>query len=209
MQIDLYSNPEGEGKWLKYERVFHTGYAQTEYVREGQFSELSREYGNRKYTHHIVALCQEMREMKSFRHLTTAEIADYVKRFKFARRAMGTDWYAVDRILDDIEIDPKRTICNIIVRSGVLCVCCDEMVLPRREIDEENYSECYEVKRGLEYRDTACWINKYHVPALCSECVIDGEKYYRLDGQRWEHRSEKYLLGAMKGLIHRKYGRAA
>lgn len=207
MQADLYSNPGGarDGPCLKYDYVFENGYVDKQDCNEGQFSALTSEGGNRKYTHHTVLVCIEVREMKSFRHLTTAEIVGYVQNHKHER---GQHWRWGGPIRSDFEIWPERTICSLMLRSGISCVCCDEMVIPRREIDESDYSGAYEVDCELKNRNTASWLNKYDVPALCSECIVHAE---REDATylHWNNREEKYLLGALNGLIKRKYWRAA
>ena len=133
-------------------------------------------------------------------------IAAYVKKHKH-ERGRNARWGCED-YQEDFEVWPQRTIHEIMVRSGISCICCDKMVIPRREIDEGDYSGAYEVDCELENRNTASWLNKYHVPALCSECIVYAE---REDATylHWNNREEKYLLGALNGLIKRKYWRAA
>lgn len=205
---DLYANPDGDGAWLKYDYVFKNGQVDVQYCYEGQFTPLTSEGGNRKYTHHPVLLCLEMSEMKSFRHLTKAEIVEYVKKHKHERGRNGR--WGCENYQEDFEVWPERTIKEIMVRSGISCICCDEMVIQRREIDEDDYSVAYEIERELENRNTACWLNDHYVPALCSTCAtsakVESDRYYF---GAVSLRDETYLLGALKGLIQRKYGRSA
>jgi hypothetical protein len=102
------------------------------WVEEGDFSELKTYGVNRKYTHHCVAVIQELREDKSFRHLSLPQICEAVCQHGVRR---GHGWHRVYGEIANImhnreanEYDVDATKKALARECGVSCWLCGSLI---------------------------------------------------------------------------------
>jgi hypothetical protein len=92
----------------------------------GDHSELV-DYSNRKYTHHPVALLQELALSRLLRQVPLSELCALVLKYRQTRSPSWEPFYArgFPHLLRDVECDPVETARAILWRCQLTCLVCD------------------------------------------------------------------------------------
>jgi len=179
---------------------------------EGDHSPLVAEYihHNRKYTHHPIALAQDIHKDPSFRHLTLEEV---VKAVYCNSRCRNGDYFGYEAI----EVDPNATKYAVSIATGLCCLACNNMVFDGIGISEKNVFIDYDrfesteikiKKMYAEQRSILMIINNgfqelnYAIPLFCEDCFSNAKKHKLHYGYEYmSTNAVRDLLNILEGRI--------
>lgn len=160
------------------------------HVYEGEYSELITGGVNRKYTHHLVEMVREIREDKSFKHLSTFQICEAISQYGVVR---GFGWQRVYGQVAKImakkeatEYDPDSTRKNIARHMGVSCWLCGSVIKKDRLDDFFSLPQSWS-------REIA-WLFNQPYDIVCEACL-------KVSAPTMAFHCDTYRLGALSGLV--------